>query len=58
MERLICRDNAGNADHPAWIPQEPVNDVPDPGMASVFSLAFGIMTWARRRDTFFPACVR
>jgi hypothetical protein len=25
MERLICRDNAGNADHPAWIPQEPVN---------------------------------
>jgi hypothetical protein len=23
MERLICRDNAGNADHPAWIPQEP-----------------------------------
>jgi hypothetical protein len=51
MERLVSSDNDGYADNLAFVLQAPVNAVPEPGMASVFLLGFGMMAWARRRKS-------
>jgi hypothetical protein len=48
MERLVSGDNDGYADNLAFVLQAPVNEVPEPGMAPMLLLGFGVMTWARR----------
>ncbi len=50
MERLVSGDNDGYADNLSFILQEPLNDVPEPGMAAMFLLGVGMLGWARRRS--------
>lgn len=49
MERLVSGDNDGYADNLSFVLQDPVTDVPEPGMAPLFLLGFGVLGWARRR---------
>ncbi|WP_332877163.1 PEP-CTERM sorting domain-containing protein [Massilia sp. S19_KUP03_FR1] len=51
MERLVSSDNDGYADNLSFILSERASEVPEPGMASVFMLGFGMLGWARRRRT-------
>jgi hypothetical protein len=49
MERLVSGDNDGYADNLSFVLLEPINEVPEPGVASLFLLGFGMLGWARRR---------
>jgi hypothetical protein len=49
MERLVSGDNDGYADNLSFVLLEPVNEVPEPGMASMFLLGAGMLGWSRRR---------
>jgi hypothetical protein len=51
MERLVSSDNDGYAHNLAFVLKAPVNEVPEPAMAPVFLLGFGVMAWARRRKS-------
>lgn len=49
MERLVSNDNDGYADNLSFVLQAPVNEVPEPGVTSVFLLGLGMLGWARGR---------
>ncbi|MFL6631964.1 MAG: PEP-CTERM sorting domain-containing protein [Massilia sp.] len=49
MERLVSNDNDGYADNLSFVLRAPpVNDVPEPGMAALFTLGLGMLGWTRR----------
>jgi len=48
MERLVSGDNDGYADNLSFVLLEPVNEVPEPAMASMFLLGAGMLGWLRR----------
>jgi hypothetical protein len=48
MERLVSGDNDGYADNLSFVLLEPVNEVPEPAMASMFLLGAGMLGWSRR----------
>lgn len=48
MERLVSGDNDGYADNLSFVLLEPVNEVPEPGVASIFLLGVGMLGWSRR----------
>jgi len=50
MERLVSADNDGYADNLSFVLAEPVNEVPEPALASTFLLGMGMLGWARRRN--------
>lgn len=50
MERLVSGDNDGYADNLSFIARETVSPVPEPGMASMFLLGFGVLAGALRHN--------